>query len=327
MSDLVRIKPPGAVEVKELVVISGKGGTGKTSLVASFAALAAPVALADCDVDAADLHLVLEPSLTRREAFLGGKRARIKAGHCIACGKCEELCRFDAIFFDGPGNGLIEKTFRVDPLACEGCGVCAWFCAEKAIEFGPVVNGEWFISETRFGPMVHARLAPAQQNSGKLVSLVRAHARRIAEERRLPLLVSDGPPGIGCPVIASITGAAMVLIVAEPTLSGLHDLERVAQLARHFSIPTLVCINKWDLNPDISEQIEAAARRMGSEPVGRIRYDRAFSEAQISAKSVVEYRRDGCAADIRAVWARVGAPLQVHGLVTSKGTEHAGLRV
>jgi len=287
---------------KELVVISGKGGTGKTSIVASFAALAEKVVLADCDVDAADLHLVLEPKVTRRESFSGGKRARIKPGHCTACGKCEELCRFEAIFFDGPGNGRVAKTFRIDPIACEGCGVCAWFCAEEAIEFGPVVNGEWFVSETRFGPAVYAKLGIAEENSGKLVSTVRTEARKLAEQRGLETVLIDGSPGIGCPVIASITGASLVLIVTEPTLSGKHDMERVADLARHFEIPAMVCVNKWDLNPQIAEEIESLAGSGGIRLTGRVRYDRAVTAAQIRKRSVVEYQEDGCAEDIRKVW-------------------------
>ncbi len=216
--------------LRELVVISGKGGTGKTSIVASFAALAEKAVLADCDVDTADLHLVLEPEIIKREKFSGGSRARIKSGHCTACGKCEAICRFDAIYFDGPGNGKVDKTYRIDPIRCEGCGVCAWFCTDQAIEFGPVVNGEWFISETRCGPMVHAKLGVAEENSGKLVSLVRTHAKKIAEDRKSDFVLIDGSPGIGCPVIASITGADLVLVVTEPTLSGLHDLQRVADL-------------------------------------------------------------------------------------------------
>ena len=170
--------------MKELVVISGKGGTGKTSIVASFAALAEKAVVADCDVDAADLHLVLEPRIVRRSQFSGGSRARIMPGHCTACGKCEEVCRFDAVFYDGPGNGRVPKTFRVDPIACEGCGVCAWFCAESAIEFAPANNGEWFISDTRLGPMVHAELGIAEENSGKLVSLVRTEAKKLAAEAK-----------------------------------------------------------------------------------------------------------------------------------------------
>jgi len=299
--------------MKEFVVISGKGGTGKTSIVGSFAALAKRAVLADCDVDAADLHLLLEPQIVSRQKFSGGKRARIKSGHCTACGKCEELCRFDAIYFDGPGNGRFERTFRIDPIACEGCGVCAWFCAEEAIEFAPAVNGEWFVSETRCGPMVHARLGAGEENSGKLVTTVRSEARRIAQQRGLETVIVDGSPGIGCPVIASITGANLVLVVTEPTLSGLHDLERVAQLTRHFEIRSLVCINKWDLNPQIADRIEAQAREAGVEPAGRVRYDRNVTAAQIRGLSVVESQQDGCSADIRELWTRVCRTLEVEG--------------
>ncbi|MBL7221523.1 MAG: ATP-binding protein [Phycisphaerae bacterium] len=299
--------------MKELVVISGKGGTGKTSLVASFAALAEKVVLADCDVDAADLHLVLDPKIVRRENFSGGKRARINSDLCTACGKCEEICRFDAISFDGPGNGNADKTYCIDPIACEGCGVCAWFCADKAIEFGPVVNGEWFISDTRRGPMVHAKLGVAEANSGKLVSLVRAEAKKIAEDRKLDLVFIDGSPGIGCPVIASIGGADLVLVVTEPTLSGMHDMGRVADLTRHFGIETVLCINKWDVNEDITLQIEARAIGRGLKLAGRIRYDRAVTEAQIKKLSVVEYVPNGVTNDIRDIWGNVRAALDEAG--------------
>jgi|YelNatPaOPRAMG01_1025707.scaffolds.fasta_scaffold11109_10 MinD superfamily P-loop ATPase len=327
MNEIVTIRRADAPPVKELAVISGKGGTGKTSLAASFAALSRNLVLADCDVDAPDLALVLAPQVVRRQPFSGGKRARIRPGHCTACGKCEELCRFDAIFFDGPGNGIVEKTFRVDPAACEGCGVCAWFCSEGAIEFGPVVNGEWYVSETRCGPMVHARLGVAAENSGKLVSTVRASARQIAEERGLDLVLIDGSPGIGCPVIASVTGATLVLAVTEPTLSGLHDLERVAELMRHFGIPAMVSINKWDLNPELCERIEARAREEGLEVAGRVRYDPAVTEAQICGKPVVEHQRDGCASDIRAVWAKVEASLQKPTSGPRTGGGYANVRV
>ena len=295
--------------MKELVVISGKGGTGKTSVVASFAALAEGAVLADCDVDAADLHLVLEPRIIKRGKFSGGSRARIMPGHCTACGKCEELCRFDAIFYDGPGNGRVPKTFRVDPIACEGCGVCAWFCAEDAVEFAPVNNGQWFISDTRHGPMVHAKLGVAEENSGKLVSLVRIEAKKLAATRSLDLAIIDGSPGIGCPVIASITGADLVLIVTEPTLSGLHDLGRVTELTKHFGIQTLVCVNKWDLNSELTAEIETNARQIGVEAVGRIRYDRAVTEAQINKQALVEYTEAGAAADLKEVWLRVSDTL------------------
>jgi len=294
---------------KELVVISGKGGTGKTSIVASFAALADKAVLADCDVDAADLHLVLAPTVVRRESFSGGKRARIRSGRCTACRRCEELCRFDAIHLDGPGNDTVDRTFRVDPIACEGCGVCAWFCPENAVEFAPAVNGEWCVSDTRHGPMVHARLGVAEENSGKLVTTVRKEAGAIARRRSVDLVLIDGSPGIGCPVIASITGADLVLIVTEPTLSGLHDLGRVADVAKHFGIPALVCVNKWDLNPGVAAEIERKAQDRGLTVAGRVRYDRAVTEAQIHRQSVVEYRRNGCAQDIRHVWTIVQSEL------------------
>jgi MinD superfamily P-loop ATPase len=297
--------------VKELVVVSGKGGTGKTSLVAAFAALAQSAVLADCDVDAADLHLILDPRVLQRETFIGAPRARILAGHCVACGKCEELCRYDAIGFEGPGNGRVPRTFRVDPLVCEGCGVCAWFCAEKAIEFKPAPSGQWFVSETRHGLMVHAQLGAAEANSGRLVALVRERARLLADERGARLIIADGSPGIGCPVIASVTGASLVLILTEPTLSACHDLERVAQLASHFQIPTAVCINKSDLHAGMAEQIEGRAREIDLKIVGRIHYDPAFTRAQIRRQSIVEFGADsGAAADVRGVWEAVRRELR-----------------
>jgi MinD superfamily P-loop ATPase len=291
--------------MKELVVISGKGGTGKTSIVSSFAALAEKPVLADCDVDAADLHLILEPTIKRRENFSGGSMARIIPEKCTTCGKCKEVCRFDAIFFDGPGNENVEKTFRVDPIACEGCGLCAHFCPENAVDFSPAINGEWFISDTRCGPMVHAKLGVAEENSGKLVGLVRSQAKKIAEEQEFDVVIIDGSPGIGCPVIASITGADLVLVVTEPTLSGLYDLQRVADLAKHFGIKMLVCVNKWDLNENITLRIEKLAEQRGAKVAGRIRYDKSVTEAQIRKKSIVQYSKDGIAADIRRLWAVV----------------------
>jgi MinD superfamily P-loop ATPase len=296
---------------QELVVISGKGGTGKTSLVASFAFLSRRCVLADCDVDAADLHLVLDPRTIRSERFSGGKCAAIVADSCSGCGTCLDVCRFGAVFPDGPANSRSERTFRIDPIACEGCGVCAWFCPENAVDFSPADNGEWFVSEIRNGPMVHARLGIAEENSGKLVSLVRREAGKLAQERGIGLLIIDGSPGIGCPVIASITGADLVLVVTEPTLSGMHDLLRVADLTRHFSIPAMVCVNKWDLNPDIASRIEKTAIDHGLGIAGRIRYDQAVTRAQIDRLSVVEYQENGCAVDIRAVWSSVSAILPV----------------
>ncbi len=305
--------------IKELVIISGKGGTGKTSIVAAFATLADSAVLADCDVDAADLHLVLEPRIIRRETFSGGSRARILPERCTACGKCAEVCRFDAVSCRETGEGQREKAYRIDPIACEGCGVCVWFCPEEAIEFAPAVNGEWFVSETRAGPMVHAKLGVAEENSGKLVSLVREQARETAKTQKRDLVLIDGSPGIGCPVIASITGAALALVVTEPTLSGLHDLERVSDLTGHFRVDTLICINKWDINKDLALKIEAVARQRGLKVAGRVRYDRAITEAQIKRQSIVEYATNGVAADVRQLWATILETLRSPN-VTATGT-------
>jgi len=291
--------------MKELVVISGKGGTGKTSIVAAFAGLTKNAVFADCDVDAADLHLVLEPRVKQTSDFSGGKRAAIVAEKCSGCGKCQELCRFDAIHLNGEGNNVVDKTFTVDPISCEGCKVCVEFCPVDAIEFNDCINGQWFISDTRFGPMVHAKLGIAEENSGKLVTLIRKEAKRIAEEEKKDLIIIDGSPGIGCPVIASIAGADLVLIITEPTLSGKHDLERVADLAAGFKIPTLVAINKFDLNPNMGEQIEEDARSRNMKVVGKIRYDDSFTKAQILKSTLLEYTGGAVSEDVKALWRNV----------------------
>jgi len=291
--------------MKELVVISGKGGTGKTSIVAAFAALAKNAVLADCDVDAADLHLVLEPKVRQTNDFSGGKKASIIAEKCIGCGKCQDMCRFDAIHLNGEGNGVLENTFAVDPVSCEGCKVCVEFCPEDAIEFNDSINGQWFISDTRFGPMVHAKLGIAEENSGKLVTVIRKEAKKIAQDQKKDLLIVDGSPGIGCPVIASITGADLVLVVTEPTLSGKHDLDRVSQLASNFGIETLVCINKADINPQLTAQISEDAQQRRLKVVGKIPYDEAFTKAQIIKASVVEYTGGAVTEQIKALWRQV----------------------
>jgi MinD superfamily P-loop ATPase len=285
--------------MKELVVISGKGGTGKTSLTASFAVLADRPVIADCDVDAADLHLVLAPRVKERHDFFGGHEAVIRQKNCTGCGACLSLCRYDAVMMDGEPS--LGTTFSIDPSSCEGCGVCVRFCPEHVIDFPERLCGEWMISETRCGPMVHARLGIAAENSGKLVSAVRREARRIAEEDDHPLIIVDGPPGIGCPVIASVTGATMVLAVTEPTVSGEHDLERVLTLTRHFDIATAVCVNKWDLNPEMTMRIEEKAQQAGTKVAGRIRYDRGVTLAQMQERAVVEIEAP-CVEDIREVW-------------------------
>ena len=291
--------------MKELVVISGKGGTGKTSIAAAFTSLAQKAVVADCDVDAADLHLVLSPTIKQQFDFSGGKQAAIIAEKCIGCGKCAKMCRFEAIHFNGRGNDVVAKTYTVDPVSCEGCKVCVEFCPVDAIDFKAVINGHWFISDTRFGTMVHAQLGIAQENSGKLVTQIRREAKRIAQEQNKDLLIIDGSPGIGCPVIASITGADLVLVVTEPTLSGKHDLERVAQLTANFRIKTLVCINKADINPEMSRLIAEDAVKHGLKVVGNIPYDDAFTKAQIMKATLIEYTGGDIAEKIKAMWREV----------------------
>lgn len=291
--------------MKEVVVISGKGGTGKTSIVAAFASLAENAVLADCDVDAADLHLVLEPHVKQTSDFSGGKQAAIIAEKCIGCGRCMDLCRFGAIDVDGPANDIVAKTYTVDPVSCEGCKVCVEFCPVDAIDFKDAINGQWFVSDTRFGPMVHAKLGIAEENSGKLVTLIRQKAKEIAADQNRNLILVDGSPGIGCPVIASIAGADLVLVVTEPTLSGRHDLERVGELTASFGIRTLVCINKADVNRDITNQMVQDASRRGVKVVGKIPYDDAFTKAQILKATVVEYTGADITEKVKALWRQV----------------------
>ncbi len=289
--------------LKELVIISGKGGTGKTSLTASFASLAEDTVLADCDVDAADLHLLLQPQPVEHHEFRSGNEAVIRQEDCTLCGDCMDRCRFEGILYE-------DGRFRVDPVSCEGCGVCVDWCPAKAIDFPECIAGEWFISDTRSGPMIHARLGIAAENSGKLVSTVRMAARELAKEKGLSRIIIDGPPGIGCPVIASITGTTMALIITEPTLSGAHDLKRVAALAKHFRVPVAVCVNKWDINPEMTGRIEETARELGAQPVGRIPYDRTVTQAQVAGKTIVEYGSEESVKAVREIWENVDRLLQ-----------------
>lgn len=212
--------------MKEVVVLSGKGGTGKTSIVGSLAAIAQSKVLADCDVDAADLHLLLQPVTQQKHEFWSGQVAFIDEEKCTQCGLCQDVCHFDAI-----------NDFNVDSISCEGCGFCFHICPDEAIMMRENLSGHWFISETKYGPLVHARLGIAQENSGKLVALVRQQAKQIAEKQGFNYIISDGPPGIGCPVISSLSGANLALLVTEPTLSGIHDLERVIGVCHHFGVP------------------------------------------------------------------------------------------
>ena len=288
--------------MKEIVVISGKGGTGKTSVTASFAALSAQkhrTVLADCDVDAADLHLVLTPEVKKEYSFTSGVEACIRAEDCTACGRCFEVCRYEAV------SNSASKGFFVDVKSCEGCGVCAHACPAGAIDMKERLCGRYFESSTRFGSLVHAELAPHAENSGKLVSVVRRTAKKTAEEDNADYLIVDGPPGIGCPVIASITGANAVVIVTEPTLSGEHDLLRVAKLASHFRIPAFVCVNKREINPDAAQRIEKLCEERGIIVAGSIPYDPSFTAAQIRGLSVVEYAQNESAESLKKIWEKI----------------------
>ncbi len=290
---------PDQPQPKSLVVISGKGGTGKTSICASLAVLSGEAVVADCDVDAPDLELVLQPEHSHSWPHTSGWRARVIEQACIGCGECAELCRFDAISLQPGGTGEIA---RIDPLACEGCGVCADSCPLEAIALDQPVNGRWSVSETRCGPLVHARLGAGQENTGKLVTTVRTQARALAAQTGRALVLADGSPGIGCPVIASITAADLVLVVAEPSVSGLHDTRRVLELTRRLEVPASVAINKVDLAPAASQQIEQLATEFGLSVLGRIRYDAAITRAQVRRRAVVEDSQGAAAQDIRALW-------------------------
>jgi MinD superfamily P-loop ATPase len=289
----------------ELVILSGKGGTGKTAVAAALAQLAHADAVAtvlvDADVDAANLELVLGPQVLECHEFTGGSTAWIEPERCAACGVCEEVCRFGAIRPTDEGNSYV-----VDPLACEGCATCYYQCPEEAIRMQPQLAGYWFRSHTGCGPLFHARLRPAQENSGKLVSLVRQRAQHAAAAEGYSALIIDGPPGIGCPAIAASTGTDLALLVTEPTVAGIHDLERVLDMTSHFQLRSLVCVNKGDLYPEGAELIERSCRERDVEVVGRIPFDEEVTRAMVAGQPVTAHRPDAPASlALAAVWERV----------------------
>lgn len=270
--------------MREIVVLSGKGGTGKTSLTAAFAHLASDAVLADLDVDAPDLHILLDPKPRFTNDFVSGHQAVIAPDRCSGCGTCAELCRFGAVRQQG-------GVFSIDPQRCEGCKVCVALCPERAIDFPDKTCGQWSISDTRFGTMVHAQLHPGEENSGRLVTLLKNEAKALAKAQNARLVLCDGAPGIGCPVISSLSGAHLAAVVTEPTPSGRHDFERVATLCDHFRIPVAVMINKCDLNIEESERITAICRDKGYEVVAHIPHDGRFTEAMISRRALTESKR------------------------------------
>ncbi len=278
--------------MKELTMISGKGGTGKTSITAALASLTSDAVLADCDVDAADLHLILKPVIKKTMGFHGLPLAFIDAEKCIKCGRCRQYCKFDAI----------DERFTVIRDKCEGCGVCEYVCPENAVTFTDRYSGLAYVSNTRFGPMVHAVLKTAEEASGKLVTMVRENAKKIAEEKQKNLVIIDGPPGIGCPVISAITGADLVLIVTEPTMSAIHDLKRILGVANHFEIPAMVCINKYSINPEKTEEIKNFCKKENIPVVGEIPYDKVVTEAMVQEKNVIELGENPVSESIKKMW-------------------------
>ena len=297
--------------MQEIVVISGKGGTGKTSVLSGLASLGPGKVLADCDVDAADLHLIMHPSVQKRHEFISGELAHIDPDVCTDCGICREYCRFDAI----------DEFFRVWEQSCEGCALCLHVCPSGAVRMEPRFNGYWYISETRFGTMVHAALLPGAENSGKLVTTVRTEAREIAEQNGIDLILTDGSPGIGCPVIASLSRASLALIVAEPTLAAVGDLKRVQELTAYFGIPSGIVLNKADINESLSGEIEDFAREKGLPLFGRIPYTEGITRAQIEGLSVTEYDPDGLGAHMRGIWEGIRENLETESASSSGARE------
>jgi MinD superfamily P-loop ATPase len=288
--------------VKQLVILSGKGGSGKTSVVAALAHLAKygeePITtvMADVDVDAANLDLILSPKVMKEEDFWGGQIAIINQDVCISCGDCEQVCRFDAISHD-------DLTYDIDPIACDGCAACVYACPVDAIRMEEQIVGQWFQSESVYGPLFHASLKPAQENSGKLVTVVKQHARLEALDFDYSLVLIDGPPGIGCPVISAASGADLALIVAEPTVSGVSDMQRILKTTNHFGIRSLVCINKADIYPESTEQIINYCRENEIEYVGSIPFDSIMTEAMVNGKSIIEYAPESKASQaIEEIW-------------------------
>ncbi|HID98420.1 MAG TPA: (4Fe-4S)-binding protein [Thermodesulfobacteriaceae bacterium] len=280
--------------MKEILVLSGKGGTGKTTLVGAMAVIMPDKVLADCDVDAADLHLLLSPEVSERNEFWSGVKAGVDTGRCSGCGSCFEICRFDAV--------IMAETAVIDDFHCEGCGVCYEFCPEGAISLRDNRSGMWFKSVTKYGPMIHAALGIGEENSGKLVSLVKKEIRALAEEQGVRWILVDGPPGLGCPVIAALSGADLVLIVTEPTMSGLHDMIRVADLAEHFKIPVCVCINKWDLNRNMADNIENECRVRKIPVTGHVPFDADVVNSLVAGRPLLEYSDGPAAREIQNIW-------------------------
>lgn len=288
--------------MKQITILSGKGGTGKTTITAAFAVLTGRVVVADCDVDAPDLHMLLHPEILETREFRGSKIAVIDKTKCVECGVCREKCRFSAI----------TQNFKVDPFSCEGCGVCTIVCPVNAVTLTEKISGYAYISKIKYGFMAHALLNPGESNSGKLVTLVRQNAKLLAEKERNNLIIIDGPPGIGCPVIASVTGVDAGLVVTEPTMSGIHDLERALRLLRHFNVRPFVCVNMYDVNEENTNKISRFCEENGVEVVGSIPFNPVVTEAMVNGKAIMEYSPEcDVAKEIKAIWSKLCTELSL----------------
>jgi len=269
----------------EIAVISGKGGTGKSSISAAFATLSEEVVLADCDVDAANLYLLFNPTHEEDEVFISGQKAVIDYKICTNCGICLEYCRFDAI-------SVSEGRVEISEISCDGCVLCSRICPVTAIKMIPSDKSRLITGSFRNGKMVYGRLAPGEENTGKLVNMVREKAKKLSEKYSIKTIILDGPPGIGCPVISTITGADKVVIVTEPTISGLHDMQRALDIVRKFSLKAYVIINKFDLNSSMSNEIQRWCKENGVTVAGKLAFDPDMVEAMVQGKSITEFNPD-----------------------------------
>jgi MinD superfamily P-loop ATPase len=288
--------------MKEFVVLSGKGGTGKTTITAAFAVLAKNAIVADCDVDAPNLHMILHPKLLETQEFSGSKLSIIDEIKCVKCGLCRERCRFDAI----------KDNLTINPFSCEGCGVCVVVCPVKAITMVERVSGYAYISRTKYGFMAHALLSPGESNSGKLVTLVRQNSKMLAQRKRSDLILIDGPPGIGCPVIASVTGTSAGLVVTEPTMSGIHDLERALELLSYFHVSPFVCVNMYDINKDNTKKIVSFCNEKNIDVVGKIPFNPVVTESMVNGRTTVEYAPESdVAKEMERMWIKILSSLKI----------------
>jgi MinD superfamily P-loop ATPase len=287
------------MKTKQIAIISGKGGTGKTTLAGSLSVLFDNHIIADCDVDSSNMHLILKPKIKETIQYKAGHKAEILESKCIGCGKCQQVCRYDAIHKRG------TDKYSVDPFACEGCKACVLVCPTKAVDFVLNHPGDYFISDTKYGPFVHAELKPGEEMSGGLVAQVRKQALKMAVDKRKAYVIIDGAPGIGCPATSSLTGTDYAILVTEPTVSGIHDMERMMEVIKHFKIPFSVVINRYDMNEEKSKEIEALCEKENIRVLGKISFDEKVNAANSNEMPVVEVQDSRAAEAIQSIFKKL----------------------